>query len=170
MIVALTGYAGAGKDAAGAVFAHRGYTHRKFAAPLKELAARCGWNGEKDDVGRAFLQALGAGARDIIDPDVWVRPAMANLTGDVVFTDCRYPNEWDAIKDAGGYIVRVWRPGLGPINGHESETAVDSLTPDHVIVNSGSLIELREHVHVLIDALERLTPRFADATSQEGGP
>ena len=44
--------------------------------------------------------------------DIWIASLenkLRNTTDDVVITDCRFPNEIDAIKQAGGIVVRIRR-------------------------------------------------------------
>lgn len=102
---------------------------------------------------RDFLQRLGVACRDVLGEDVWVDAALGEAPrvygdtawlDDVVVTDVRFPNETVAIKDRGGVIVRVERSGVGPVNGHISETALDLWQPDLTIYNTG----LPEHMLV----------------------
>jgi hypothetical protein len=71
----------------------------------------------------------------------------------VVVTDCRYLNEIQAIKTAGGKVVRVVRPGAGLQGGaalHSSETEQATIPDeafDAVIVNDESLEALQSRVH-----------------------
>lgn len=166
MIVGIAGYARSGKDTLADQFTSRGYEHRKFSQPLKDLLYRLdlvveagidetakvvdlvdyyGWDGAKDhrDYGpevRRLLQELGTGARDIIGPDVWVDAAMRGVSPghDIVFSDVRFPNEAQAIWDRGGVLVRIFRPGVKPVNAHVSETALDNVEPDLVIRNDST--------------------------------
>jgi hypothetical protein len=110
-----------------------------------------GWEKVKDDFPevRQLLQRTGTDAgRRVLGENVWVDAVMADLPDtDVVFTDCRFPNEAQAIKDAGGYLVRVTRPGFEPgPDAHESETALDGYPHDFEIKNTGTLEDLRDTV------------------------
>lgn len=65
----------------------------------------------------------------------------------VVITDCRFPEEVAAVKEAGGEVWRIKRAAASVgLKGHESETAQDKI-PDAacaaVIDNNGSLEALR---------------------------
>jgi hypothetical protein len=73
-----------------------------------------------------------------------VSQGLAGLSaGDkVVITDVRFPNEADAIKALGGQIWRVKRLGVGAVNGHVSETAMDGYPVDQIFVNNGSIDDL----------------------------
>jgi hypothetical protein len=66
---------------------------------------------------------------EIIDPN-WI------------ITDTRFPNEAQAIKDAGGIVIRVDRPGVSAINAHPSETALDNWDFDYKIWNGSDLVAL----------------------------
>ncbi len=118
------------------------------------------WNGEKDDYGRHLLQYVGT---DIVRqqcPDFWVDfiVQMLKLFGDnwsyVLIPDTRFPNEIDGLLEAGFRTrhLRIVRPDfVSPLTEeqqqHPSETALDSVTPDDLILNDGSL----EHLELLAE-------------------
>lgn len=61
-----------------------------------------------------------------------------------VITDCRFPNEARTVRQLGGQIWQVVRPGHEPPRtGHASETTGDEFAPDVVICNAGTVAELR---------------------------
>lgn len=74
-----------------------------------------------------------------------------------IITDCRFPNEVEAVKIRGGVIVRVNRKRYVDYNGqmieafdvHPSETALDDYTFDYVIDNNGTLEELEKKVKLI---------------------
>jgi hypothetical protein len=118
---------------------------------------------------REFLQKLGTDAvRNGLHNNAWVNALMADyLTEESVYdlgggmkhvtpaskwiiTDVRFPNEAQAIKDKGGVIVRIDRPGIEPVNAHPSETALDNWTFDYKIGNVSDLVSLRQSVEVLL--------------------
>lgn len=82
----------------------------------------------------------------------WPKP----LRG-VVFSDVRFFNEYKAIKDSGGKIVRVrrfsWQPfKKGVDSTHQSETELTTLDDDkfdHIIDNGGDL----HHLELLVDRM-----------------
>ena len=133
---------------------------------LSTAVALDGWESVKDTYPevRRFLQRLGDGVRQF-DEDFWVgagmkaaagkriqRPDFHNELGrgeghwlpgqPVVITDVRYPNEADAIRDAGGILVRIVRPGVDDGDTHASETALDDYAVDDIVENRGSVFEL----------------------------
>lgn len=121
---------------------------------------------------REFLQRLGTDAvRDGLHTNAWVNALMADYLeedkveklGDYVsrvtpaskwiITDVRFPNEAHAIKDRGGVIVRIDRPGIAPVNAHPSETALDNWDFDYKIANVSDLVSLRQTVEVVLNKI-----------------
>jgi len=108
---------------------------------------------------REFLQKLGTDAmRDNLHPDVWVNLLMNRYStpGEKrwIVTDVRFPNEFYAIKTAGGIVVRVVRDGVGPTNAHRSETAIDSLRANFTVENNGSVKDLFVHAKKILQYVE----------------
>lgn len=174
MLIGLYGAAGSGKDtAAERLVSHHGFTRFAFADALKELATRIGWNGEKDEAGRKLLQDLGHGAREILGTNVWVnalshaidRHALYVIpcSAHYVITDVRYPNEVEFVRDRGGLLVLVTRPGLdtsAPMYAHPTETNIRAFAPDRVIVNDSTIEALhRKMDSVVYTAMPRVGAR-----------
>lgn len=120
---------------------------------LSDLVEAHSWEYVKDTYpgARRLLQRLGDGVRQF-EPEFWVWAGMRSvhdLRGareqyvrqprPVVITDVRYPNEADAIRDAGGILVRIVRPGVDDGDTHASETALDDYPADTILSNKGSL-------------------------------
>ena len=110
---------------------------------------------------RQFAQRLGTeGGRAVFGENVWVDLVMKKIRdvpdGDLVMIpDVRFPNEFDAIKSMGGFVVRVDRPSLveDEYDFHASEIEWERLVPDTVIRNEGALSDLRLKAHVLLEAV-----------------
>lgn len=61
-----------------------------------------------------------------------------------VISDCRFANEAAMVRELGGEIWQVTRPGIqAGATGHVSDTDGSQFAPDRVIKNSGSLEDLR---------------------------
>ena len=127
---------------------------------------------------REFLQKLGTSAlRDGLHENAWINALMADynpvgdtlLEGEVrnvreedliypnwIITDTRFPNEAEAIKKAGGIIIRIERPGIDPVNLHTSETSLDKWNFDHVVVNDGSITDLTKKIKKVLKASKML--------------
>jgi hypothetical protein len=102
---------------------------------------------------REFLQKLGTDAlRTGLHPNVWVNALMADYDEDSnwVITDTRFPNEAMAIKEKGGIIIRIDRPGFKPINDHPSEIALNGWNFDYKIANVSDLISLTFTVETIL--------------------
>jgi hypothetical protein len=103
------------------------------------------------------MQRLGTEVgREMFGDDFWVETALDRIPdgSKVVFSDARYPNEADAIRDLGGKIYRIEREGVGPANGHASEIALNDYDFDDRIDNSGTVEELYAQIDRVIDVSE----------------
>lgn len=121
---------------------------------------------------RDLLQKLGTDAmRNGLHPNSWVNALMADYVptkvqwaqGPIggyedgpmpgwIITDTRFQNEAKAIKDMGGIVIKVERPGVGPINDHSSEIALKDYDFDYTINNDGSLEDLLTQVKKFIES------------------
>jgi hypothetical protein len=102
---------------------------------------------------RDFLQKLGTEAiRDSLHENTWVNATMVDYTAESnwIITDTRFPNEAEAIKKAGGIVIRINRPGVQPINPHPSETSLDDWSFDAVINNDGDVSDIVHKVGLLL--------------------
>lgn len=125
---------------------------------LTQFLEQCGgdWTEAKKNAEvRSLLQRIGTDAgRKVIGENVWVDAVMNNLPdGPIVFTDTRFPNEAQAVKDAGGYVIRVSRPGVDAVNAHVSETALDDWEFDGAVINEGTAREARDELLKVEDLL-----------------
>lgn len=175
MIIGLSGYAGSGKDEVAKVLVANGWTRLAFADAIRDavmllnpilesghrvshIVETLGWDVAKNYSSelRRALQVMGTDiGRELMGPDVWVNKVMAKAVyGNFVITDVRFENEAQAIKEQGGEIWRVNRPGKNPVNGHISEVAMDNYEFDLVINNDSDLVHLRALV------LEQLAARL----------
>ncbi|WNN93981.1 deoxynucleoside monophosphate kinase [Arthrobacter phage Nitro] len=117
---------------------------------LSDVIDAIGWEKAKDYVPevRRTLQRLGTESIRALDDRFWIRTAFQRIDAlradgtPVVVTDVRYPNEADAIKAAGGYLVRIIRDQPDDGDGHASELAMDDYREDLLIANNGSREDL----------------------------
>lgn len=141
----------------------------KFATPLKEIVAilahenvsvvhsREGKAMSVDHLQgktiRQLQQEIGQSFRNMFGPDVWVSLAFKEARKHklVVFTDVRYPNEADAIRKAGGIVIRLKRDGVEK-DLHESETALDGYTGFYAYIDNTHLTrgELKERLLCIV--------------------
>lgn len=118
--------------------------------------------------GREFLQHMGTEARKLLGEDLWVDqvlpaflPRCRNKLLDpvtqsqlarmypeidvVAITDLRFQNEAQRVRDLGGVVWEVLRPGTDS-DGHDSEQRLPVNLIDWQIMNNSSLGDLREQV------------------------
>lgn len=172
MIVGFGYKARSGKDEAARVLCERyGFARTAFAESLKaacqvifQLDDRH-WNGELKEVMHDFwattprdiLQRVGTEAmRRGFDENIWVQSVYRRITRPgapirFIITDCRFPNEAEAIKHWGGKVYRIDRPAENDLSAseksHASETAMDGYDGwDGVITNDGTIEELHDQV------------------------
>lgn len=113
---------------------------------------------------RELLQKLGTDAlRDGLHPNVWVNALMADYKlieyGDDeqghypnwIITDTRFTNEAIAIKNSGGIVIRIDRPGVKPVNDHPSEISLDNWNFDYKIANVSDLTALEASVLAIFE-------------------
>ena len=72
-----------------------------------------------------------------------------------IITDMRFPNEAEAVRKRGGFLVRINKDIEGRINSdHDSETALDDYPYwDLVIENNGSLGDLHKQAQDIINRM-----------------
>jgi hypothetical protein len=169
-IIGLVGYARSGKDSVAAVLADYGFQRISFADAIRDalytldpfvtgssdlrisqLVDTLGWDNVKVQYPeiRRLLQVFGTEvAREQWDDQFWVNLGFSKMEpeGRYVITDVRFPNEADAVKQHGGELWRVDRPGIGPVNAHASDNHISTITVDSVIKNDGNLYDLNERV------------------------
>lgn len=121
---------------------------------VQEVIDAVGWDGYKETTHgteiRRLLQRLGTEAgRQTLWDSIWIDAAFAGVPEDakVVVSDARFFNEFDAIRERGGYIWRVDRDGVGPANDHASELeAIDYPYFSLYLKNNGTLEEYKEMI------------------------
>src|SRR5690606_30741909 len=60
-----------------------------------------------------------------------------------------YTDEADEIRRAGGYLVRVLRPGQASTDTHSSEVELDAYPTNRVIVNDGTLDAIQPEARLI---------------------
>ena len=178
MLVAVCGPAGSGKSALVSSLARHGFRELMFAEPLKRIVkdifgfsdrALYGPSSARSEphptmrrpdgsplTARHALQTMGTDwARQMCCDTVWVDYAMrkaAEMGGNVAISDCRFRNELDAIKAAGGICVR--RTSSVPVTDmHPTEQEMLSVPDsefDAVIHQLSSLADLHRVVDELV--------------------
>jgi hypothetical protein len=171
-LIALTGLPRSGKDTLAGFLRGHYFVCLAFADPLKDAAAillgreRWEMNGEGDFdreavlpewgfTTRDFLQRFGTEVmRDNFGQDFWLKHMRNRIgKGNIVITDCRFENEAALVRELGGIVVEIRRPGCVK-SGHVSDAGV---VPDRYVYNDSTL----EHLKSEADYLASLTRRPA---------
>lgn len=188
MIIAICGFAGAGKDTAGAILGRLpGWERMSFAGPLKDVvAAAFDWPREllegdtfesrdfretpdefwsvrlgiNNFTPRLALQLWGTEVIRGFHPEFWLarleRRMWASSADHIVITDARFKNEFKMLRMMGARLVRVVRPGLGPL----SAAAAHASERDHLeetdgvieVANNGTVADLERKMLAIISS------------------
>lgn len=176
-IIALKGHGGSGKSTAAGLLVDQGYEKTSFAEPMRRMLEAIGVEHEamtdsvrkespcsvlSDATPRVAMQTLGTEWGRTLSPDFWVNLWKTRAAGflalgrDVVIDDCRYPNEAEAVRSLGGFVIEIVGDedevaSVG-IAGHSSE--LQDFDPDITIVNGRkSLALLRADLDEALDVL-----------------
>lgn len=171
----MSGYATSGKDTVADLLCYEyDFERFSFSEPLQDMLMVLdpklgggmtlrglvndeGWTKAKENPEvRRLLQVLGTEiGRDMISPNLWVNLMAEKIAGvdRVVLTNVRFPNEAEMVRNRGGLILRVERPGVGPAQGHISDLALDEFDFDRVISNDSTIENLHHYMRGFMDRL-----------------
>ena len=177
-LIGLSGFAQVGKDSVASILGEHGFKRVSFADPLRaamytldpivradtygrtyglrEVIDDIGWDEAKTRIPevRRLLQVFGTEVgRQMLGKSIWVDLAKKKIgtTGKYIITDVRFPDEVIAIRDLGGSLYKVVRPGYAPVNQHISDVGLPDQLFDGDIFNTGSLEDLRTTVLKALD-------------------
>lgn len=183
-LIGVSGKIGCGKSTVVEYLKKRyNFEEYSFAKPLKELAVILGFkphqvNGTQEDKlevnefwgisGRRFLQVFGSEVcRDYLPtvlPEMrlngttlWVRlfeKHYQECKGNLAIGDLRFVDECEKVKELGGIVIKIVRGNSKGESSHQSEAIIDSVKPDFVIMNNGSLEDLYKKIDQLLIYLE----------------
>ncbi|USM11560.1 dNMP kinase [Citromicrobium phage vB_CbaS-RXM] len=160
-LIGLTGGKGSGKDTMASVLLQRDFANLKFAGALKAMLAELlRYQGaDEDTIARMIegdlkevptdllagqtprwaMQTLGTEwGRELIGENLWVDATMnkAATLPQVVITDVRFLNELEAVRTAGGRVIRIEDTSEGRTSDtHESEAHIAELPVDATFKN-----------------------------------
>ncbi len=179
-LIGLIGPAGSGKDTVRRMLEDLNFTGLAFADPIRQMLRELLLSNGIDDAYiddrdlkeapipqlgvsyRQLAQTLGTEwGRSLLHKDFWLRLAAAymqslmqeGLASRFVISDVRFENEAAWIREHGGQIWRIERPGLAPVRVHASETGIRDIAVDLVIDNGGDLVQLADRVQDALGAL-----------------
>jgi len=185
MIIALTGHKRAGKDTVGIHLASEyDFQPVRFAGKIKEICRILfGWGPArletdmKEEVDpkwgispREAMQYLGdvmkseyIGAAypefDRINGNAfWARSLeqqIESMTGDIVVTDMRFPDEYDMLQKHGAIFIRIIRPCHYSGDDHWSESFIDGFRVDYNLINDGTIGDLYDNVDIIMQNIAK---------------
>jgi hypothetical protein len=179
-IVGIAGPIGSGKSTiAGILTSQFGFSRVRFAGPLKNMMTALGLSVRQVDgdlkevpsdllcgkTPRHAMQTIGTEwGRDLIGNDLWInawKASVERLPGNsaIVVDDVRFPNEADAIREAGGVLLMVTRGVTeAALAGVPHASEVFDFDPDCHIVNNGTIEHLEGHVRTILRGLTSGAP------------
>lgn len=79
----------------------------------------------------------------LYDKDIWINPILKTNHCDILFiTDLRYPNEVDAVKEAGGKVIKIENKNIVYTPDPADSALIDFNNWNEIIENNGTLQEL----------------------------
>lgn len=170
-VIGIAGKKRSGKDtAAGILVRESDYRRLSFASILKSMTSLCLTrlgidpttaqamiDGDLKEMPvpqlcgkstRHAMQTLGTEwGRNCIDENFWVQATLrqAMALGKAVISDVRFANEAQAIREAGGKVIRVVRD-IADNNGDNHPSEVMDFDVDHTIFNNGTIDQLKEEL------------------------
>lgn len=179
MIIGLGHRRGVGKNTVAEVMRadmeSKGYTVNlcSFASALKATAFDLfSWGGLMPEAyyernyreKEVILPAIGKSPRTIwieignkmrdVYPEVWIKAALTRSKTDfTIFTDARYPNEFDAIHAAEGLVIKVTNT-RAPVHDDVADTAAKEYKMwNDFIRNEGTIEDLKETMEPLLRSI-----------------
>jgi len=121
---------------------------------VQDIVDDIGWDRAKVEYPeiRQLLQRFGTEVgRQLYGESFWIERVTNQITkgpvnGKYVITDVRFPNELVAVRNLGGKVYKIQRPGNKPVNSHVSDD-IDHLVVDGIIPNTDSLDHFRDLVY-----------------------
>lgn len=172
-IIAIAGKKGSGKDTVGDMFPE--FKRRAFADSIKSFISDAfdiapwkledrtekekpmeKWWGKSP---RDLMKDVGDSLRAGVSKDIWVNILFDRIRDldNIIITDLRFKNEFKRCKEEGVFIIKVVRPEIDSSDTHISEVDLDDIPDsefDAIIVNDGSLDELKQKVEQLWELIK----------------
>ena len=165
MLIGLAGHKRSGKDTAAAHLCRRfGFVTDTFAAPIRSFVTetlgmtQLEMESCKESpidwlpgfTPRALMQTVGTEwGRQTVHADLWVLSAMRRAdvklghgARGVVLADIRFANEAEAVRERGGFVIRLTRPAAKSDDTHSSEVRLPDSLIDVEVMNPGTLDDL----------------------------
>ena len=119
-----------------------------------------------------MAQTLGTEWGRAQHPDFWLRIAsmrMGSYGEDArfVISDVRFANEAKLVRELGGVIWRIQRPGIEAVRPHVSETELANIRVDDLVNNHGTIEQLQMEVDWALRVSQFTRNAAEPATQQE---
>lgn len=125
----------------------------------KNTFTNCYWDNKRLTA-REVMQFVGTNIFRKMKQDVWASATINKIKIEkaplAVIADCRFPNEVEAVKNAGGIVIKLTRNPFD--SDHESETALDNINYsedkfDYIIDNN--ILTIEEQNSIILDILTK---------------
>lgn len=182
--IAVVGLMGSGKDVVGDYLISKyGFTRYAFADEVKKVAKEYFPEeyGDENNKPRKLLQDVGTMFRRI-NKQIWVNKLLKNVKKDekdaikcgfylpnIIITDCRMPNEYEALKNEGYKFIAVTTSdeirldrlrergdsfSLEDLH-HDSEKHIGEFSWDYLISNETSLQHVYDEIDKIITSITK---------------
>lgn len=146
-------------------------TGKKAFDKIRELGfeLKDTWSPSEPMTAREVMQYVGTEVFRKMFSNVWVEATIKRIIADApgiaIITDCRFPNEIEGIKNAGGSVIRLTRAPFAGGDEHYSEIALDDWTEyDAVIDNANMTVqEQNEELFKVLVSLDIIHPEMEEA-------
>ena len=122
-------------------------------APVKKLIEEGSliYHKKGKMTGREFLQFFGSEVCRKIYEEIWVSRLIKDVESEgsllAVIDDCRYPNEDEAIQNAGGKVIRLTRSNYK--DSHKSENAFDEDYEFDAVIDNQNMSIQETHTEII---------------------
>lgn len=166
--VAICGRIRSGKDTVGELLVIKyGFTRFAYGDGIKQLIGDLFPDELAKGKPRKLLQDVGQKMREV-DPDIWVRrverEVLASGASKVVITDLRQPNEYEALRKSGYFIIKLKVDDMTQLERveragdkyndkdflHDTESHVDGFEAHATIYNNGTVQDLQDAVEYVL--------------------
>jgi len=127
---------------------------------VQDVINEVGWDGYKatpygQEI-RELLQREGTNAgRKVLGDTVWMDEIMKRIRrakGHVVISDVRFEDECDFIRNLGGEVIRVNRPGITSVNDHISDRRLPDASVDFEVENDDTIEALELKIEAILSS------------------
>jgi len=160
LVIIINGIGGAGKDTlCDYIATHFETINVSSITPIKEIAGKNGWNGEKNEVSRKFLADLKKTFTDFNDlPTEYLMDEyhkFINGTAMIFFAHIREASEIEKFKQriSTPCVTLLIRRGENKSWGNESDDDVENYAYDYYFDNDKTLEETQKEFHTLISSI-----------------